>query len=304
MSKKYLNSSPALCPHGACSRRAPAPCRDGGGDAAQPWGRAVHRQRGRGTPRPMEPPPAHHGTKGAAWPWEGLRPTPHHRTHFPVAGEGELSLPQAPRNGCRAIRVPCRAQQVVKVRGLRGPEAKHGPQGHLGRSTVTAYSPVPCGGALGAAAEPRCCGGFRGAQPPALPAATGRVPWVAAPPCHTANGRTVQAAPYLLSISSQDTAALFARTRLAFCWLLADQPTSLPGPSRVPVPAGAPWASWTAGGRWPHVAPTTSEKGPSPRERGCGGRTVPTCMQPQGSSRLGAARGGGAPGWQQTRRCY
>lgn len=302
MSKKYLNSSPALHPCGACSCRVPAPCRDGGGAAALPRGaRGAHTAR-LGEPTSHGAPPAHHGTKGAAWPGEGLRPTPHTSQGLVRGG---LSLPQAPRNGCRAVRAPCRAQHVVKVRGLRGPKAKHRPQGHAGRRAVTACSPMPCGRVLGAAAEPRCCGGFRGAQPPALPAATGRVPWVAAPPCHTANGRTVQAAPYLLSISSRDTAALFARTRLAFCWLLADQPTSLPGPSRVPVPAGAPWASWTAGGCWPRVAPTVSEKGPSPRKRGCGGAHGPHVRAAPRQQQAGRSTGGGgAPGWQQTRRCY
>lgn len=85
MSKKYLNSSPALRPCRACSCRAPAPCGDGGGAAALPRGaRGAHAARlGEPTSHGAPPGPSRHQRGCVA----GGRATSH-PTHFPGAGEG------------------------------------------------------------------------------------------------------------------------------------------------------------------------------------------------------------------------
>lgn len=68
----------------------------------------------------MEPPPSHQGTKGAVWPGENYAPPPAPHTSQGTgqgAGEGGLSLPQAPRSGCRAAGAPCKAQLMVESEG-------------------------------------------------------------------------------------------------------------------------------------------------------------------------------------------
>lgn len=103
------------------------------------------------------------------------------------------------------------------------------------------------------------------------------------------------AAPYLPSISFQDTAHVFAHTWLALSCLLAEQLPSLPGLQRCVC---ASWSSFSDLSRSGQLAPTAGKPLVS-QNRGCAAPGAHQYLYVQLPLHRGAAQGRGDPtGWQ------
>lgn len=142
-------------------------------------------------------------------------------------------------------------------------------------------------------------GGQLGLQPPAPPLCQ----------CHAAKSvYDGPAAPYLLSISSQDAAGLFAHTWLALSWLSAEQLPSLPGPRHCACACRSPFSILSGWGQTALCSthPWHARAEPWGARAGAVQPHVHTrvCAHSPRRSAVQHGEEGGPPGWQQTHRGY